>query len=96
MRYVGPRGVPLDEFLSWPQHSQDSALAWANHQASRCLGCGRHPDDQPRHPHVQVCLECVARQAAEKEARDTPGGHVVMVHGTRVDCPTCNRSARPG
>lgn len=89
MRYVGPRGIPLDEFLRWPQLSQDAALAWSGHEAQRCTGCGRHPDDQPRHPHDEVCLECAAMQGVRTKANDTPGAHVVMVHGTRGDCPTC-------
>ena len=94
MRYVGPRGIALDGFLTWPQHSQDAALSWAGHEGQRCPGCGRHPDDQPRHTHTEICLDCVAWAAAQAAIRDTPGGHAVWVHGTRADCPTCNPNAR--
>jgi len=95
MRYAGPRGIALDKFLTWPQHSQDAALSWAGHEGQRCPGrCGRHPADQPRHTHTGVCLECADLAAAEASVRDTPGGHVVWVHGTRADCPTCNPAAR--
>lgn len=95
MRYVGPRATPLDEFLRWPQLSQDAALAWSGHEAQRCAGCGRHSDDQPRHPHIEICPECVALKAAQAEANDIPGAHVLMAAGTRADCPTCTPHTAP-
>lgn len=45
MRYCGPRGIPHDEFLSWPNHSQDAALWWLIHDAQTCPGCGTRPDE---------------------------------------------------
>jgi hypothetical protein len=44
MDYCAPRGLPLSQFLSWPQIDQDAALAWQQRQAEVCGGCGIHPD----------------------------------------------------
>ncbi len=93
MAVVGPAGKPLTEFLTWPQHDQDLALAWQKHEAERCPGCGRHPDDEPRHFHVVVCLECKARQELSEQAAKQPGAHVVPVAGARHECPQCLKDA---
>lgn len=90
MRYVGPAARPLSEFLGWPAQDQAAALSWQAHEAHRCAGCGRHPDDPPRHPHVEICPDCVALDTARKELREEPGAHVVWAHGLRTDCPTCS------
>jgi len=89
MRYVGPRGIPLDGFLSWPQESQNAVLTWQGHEAARCGGCGVHPDEGPMHTHVEICLVCAAKAAAATETKDVPGAHVLLAPGTRGDCPKC-------
>src|SRR3546814_15450534 len=57
MRYCGPKGIPLEEFLKWSQSSQDAALEWQAHEDRRCRQCGYHPDEHPSgvHAHVEVC-----------------------------------------
>ena len=89
MRYCGPRGIPLSQFLAWAQPDQDTALAWQAREALRCGSCGHHPDDGPVHAHVEVCPSCAARAAASAEVRDTPGAHVHLAAGTPADCPQC-------
>lgn len=95
MGYVGPRGLPLDEFLSWSADSQDAALAWQAHEAARCASCGRHPDDQPRHPHIEVCPDCAALAATRRQANPEQGEHAVWAPGARTDCPVCNPKKPP-
>lgn len=95
MDYCGPRGIPLETFLDWPQLSQDAALTWAGYESRRCGECGVHPDEGPHHPHVNVCAHCAARDAAAKsEEGQLPGAHVTMAHGTSLDCPRCQLERR--
>jgi hypothetical protein len=90
MRYCGPRGIPLSTFLSWPRADQDAALTWQAHEAERCPGCGRHPDDPPTHAHKASCPTCAEQSEVAKKAHDLPGGHVQWSPGMRSDCPTCS------
>ena len=94
MGYVGPRGKPLSEFLSWSPEDQTNALSWQAHEAARCSTCGRHPDDPPRHPHVERCPDCAALAAARRQADPEQGEHVVWAAGAREHCPTCNETPR--
>lgn len=89
MAYCGPRGIPLSGFLSWDQHDQDAALAWAGHESRRCRSCGYHPDEGPRHTHVDVCPGCVQMDRASGDAKDIRGAHVRPVNGSLADCPRC-------
>lgn len=89
MRYVGPRGLPLSEFLSWPEQDQDAALAWQGHEARRCGTCGHHPDNGRVHAHVDICPGCAAREAVPKEDREMPGAHIRLAPGTADRCPRC-------
>lgn len=45
MAYVGPKGIPLSEFLTWDTHDQEAALLWQAHEARRCGQCRTHPWD---------------------------------------------------
>jgi hypothetical protein len=45
MAYCGPKGLPLSQFLAWPESDQDAALTWQAHEARKCTECGTHPDD---------------------------------------------------
>lgn len=94
MSVVGPRAMPLGEFLSWSQDDQDAQLVWQAREAARCPGCGRHPDDGPQHHHVVVCPSCVDRDRVAKQAAEIPGAHVIPVAGARATCPTCLQDAR--
>lgn len=87
MGYVGPRGIPLEEFLRWSRRSQDAALTWQAHEAARCPGCRRHPYDPPRHPHIEVCPECRAWAAASKAVKTDQGEHLVWAPGYAHECP---------
>ncbi len=90
MAYCGPRGIPLETFLDWPQLSQDAALVWAGHESRRCPECGTHPDEGPHHAHVNVCAGCAAREAkAGTEEAKLPGAHVNMAPGTTLECERC-------
>ncbi|HEX6468621.1 MAG TPA: hypothetical protein VF069_05945 [Streptosporangiaceae bacterium] len=77
MAYCGPRALPLSTFLSWPASDQDAALAWQQHEAQRCGGCGTHPHDWDadhggdRHAYVAVIHECPGCVALER-TRDAP------------------------
>lgn len=95
MRYCGPRGIPLSSFLGWPQEDQDAALAWQAHEAERCPGCGRHPDDPPTHPHVEICPSCRMQAAAGREVKRDQGEHLVWAQATVADCPVCNPKSSP-
>lgn len=44
MDYCGPRGLPHSVFLGWDDLDQAKALAWQQHSAQTCPGCGFHPD----------------------------------------------------
>lgn len=103
MAVVGPRVMPLSQFLGWSQMDQEAQLGWRAHEARRCPECGHHPDEEPRHWHVDVCTSCSQRAALVKEAAGVRGAHVVAVAGKKADCPRCkaeleadlaNRSAR--
>lgn len=89
MAYCGPRGIPLSTFLGWEQADQDAALSWAGYESRRCSSCGTHPDEPARHPHVDTCTSCVARDQAIADAKDLPGAHVHLVTGTPATCPRC-------
>ncbi len=95
MAYCGPRGIPLEEFLQWGELSQDAALQWQAYEARRCSSCGSHPDEGPRHAHVDVCAGCVARaHADESEDAKARGAHVRMAAGTAGTCERCLKEIR--
>jgi hypothetical protein len=88
MNYCGPLGLPLSEFLAWPQRDQDAALLWKMRSQQRCSECGTHPDDwDPAHggharahvAHEYTCPGCAAldnrRPAfhARRDKGDSPG-----------------------
>lgn len=64
MAYIGPLGIPLSTFLSWPEHDQDAALLWQAHESKRCHNCGTHPYDwNPdkggrRHAYLAQVVRC--------------------------------------
>lgn len=90
MAYCGPRGIPLEEFLEWGDLSQDAALAWQSYENRRCQSCGHHPEEGPRHAHVDVCPGCVARSHIdESEDAKVRGAHVRMAAGTPGTCQRC-------
>ncbi len=90
MAYCGPKGIPLEEFLAWGEASQDAALAWQAYEARRCPGCGAHPEEGPRHAHIDVCAGCVARgHAEESEDLKARGAHIRMAAGTPGQCRRC-------
>lgn len=73
MGYCGPRGIPLHEFLAWPQESQDAALAWMSPASRPCPGCGTFAEQwvsssgrpvEAGHWHEKVCPGCQRKQAA--------------------------------
>lgn len=104
MAYCGPRGIALHEFLTWPEESQEAALAWQAHEAKRCRNCGTHkadwigPNGRPNiaaHWTEEVCPGCQYlgseqdRLAADKDA---PRGVSLVRHdGHRLKCPTCSQ-----
>ncbi|WP_182112886.1 hypothetical protein [Actinotalea sp. JY-7876] len=99
MAYCGPRGIPLSAFLRWEQDDQDAALAWSGYEARRCSSCGTHPDEGPRHVHINVCSGCVERdRAAGDEAAKVRGAHIHLAGGTSASCPRCTaeRKANSG
>ncbi|NCT90256.1 hypothetical protein GXB85_04715 [Cellulomonas sp. APG4] len=94
MAYCGPRGIPLSVFLGWAQADQDAALAWVGYEARRCSSCGYHPDEGPRHAHIDVCPGCVSREAAaQDEDAKVRGAHVHMASGTTGECDRCVTTA---
>lgn len=102
MAYCGPRGIPLDTFLEWPQASQDAALQWQAHEDARCRGCGTHSDDwigddgrrvdAPIHWHPHLCFGCAEREKAMEGTRrePEPGVTVMAAAGPSHECPTCS------
>lgn len=90
MAYCGPRGIPLTEFLAWDDVDQDAALAWQSYEARRCRSCGHHPDEPPRHPHIDVCPDCVQLERTRNtDDAKVPGAHVHLAAGTAKSCPRC-------
>src|SRR3546814_5371021 len=81
MRYCGPKGIPLEEFLKWSQSSQDAALEWQAHEDRRCRQCGYHPDEHPSgvHAHVDVCPGCAARAKGQKALTAADDGAAVRL-----------------
>lgn len=95
MAYCGPKGIPLDEFLGWPETSQAAALAWQAHERRRCPACGYHPDDGQPHAHIDVCPGCVQVEHAQAtDDADARGAGVRLVRGTAAECPRCVSVAR--
>lgn len=100
MAYCGPRGIALDEFLSWSPASQDAAIEWAARESQRCTACGTWHDEwdlrngvYPYHAHPQLCPGQKAVQDLQNSVRMRDAGHgvqVVLAHGPAADCPTCN------
>lgn len=90
MAYCGPRAIPLTAFLAWDPSDQEAALSWQGYEARRCSGCGHHPDEPPRHPHVDVCPGCVVVERTRKgEDAQVSGAHVHMAHGLMTACDRC-------
>lgn len=90
MAYCGPRGIPLSTFLEWDKADQDAALSWQAYEARRCPGCGTHPDEGPKHYHVDVCATCVQldKKSKSDDAKAT-GAHLVGTPGTVGECVRC-------
>ena len=93
MGYCGPRGIPLSTFLSWDQHDQDAALAWAGYETQRCQSCGHHPLENLDgvHTHTEICPGCLARSRAGKAAKDTDGAVIHLARGPAGTCEHCRR-----
>lgn len=101
MAYCGPKGIPLHEFLAWPDESQQAALAWQAHEAHRCPGCGTHRDEwtedgRPRQAHhfaEEICPGCQslarARERLQGDANAPRGVGIVRHHGSAASCPVC-------
>lgn len=90
MAYCGPKGIPLDEFLSWSQHSQDAALHWQAQEARRCPGCSTLPEEwEPDlggsgNAYIAervICPGC-ARLNTVREDQPPPGRHYRLVPPT--------------
>lgn len=99
MAYCGPRALPLDEFLRWPESSQRAALDWQAYEARRCRSCGTHPDDIAEgtfHAHLEQCKGCQARQRVSEapEAKEGRGIYAVAVAQAATDCPRCSAVLR--
>ena len=86
------RGVPHSRFLSWPEHDQDKALAYAAYKASVCQGCGTRADEwEParggdRHAYeavAETCPGCQVRGDLERQLSDSgvevSGRYVALV-----------------
>lgn len=108
MAYCGPRGIPLSQFLSWPQSDQDAALGWAAHEAQRCQGCGTHPDDWNEkaggsrvayHAEIRECEGCVHLQRTRESERLSSGKerglHVRLAVGSFKACTRCRPPQPP-
>lgn len=90
MAYCGPRGIALDDFLSWSRASQDAALGWQSYEARRCRNCGHHPDEGASHVHTDVCPGCVKLSLArDSDEADITGAHTHLTHGSAAECPRC-------
>lgn len=95
MAYCGPRGIALDDFLSWSRASQDAALGWQAHEARRCRGCGWHPDEGKAHAHTDVCPHCVTLSTArETEGAQVKGAHTHLTGGSAAECERCMAEIR--
>lgn len=100
MAYCGPKGIPLHDFLGWPEESQQAALLWQAHEGKRHSACGTHAEDwfdadgrpvEAQHWHEKVCPGCQRKQRAE-EALDrdgTRGVFLAAADGPASRCPDC-------
>lgn len=103
MDYCGPRGIPLEEFLTWSQDSQQAALMWQAHEASRHGDCGTFRTDwvtgqpDPQHWHEEICPGCARLEQAQAAlaANETPTGglRLVAVSGPADECRLCKANA---
>jgi hypothetical protein len=101
MDYCGPKGIPLDVFLTWKESSQDAALAWQFHENRRCSGCGTHPDDwnekqggsrMAYHGEWYTCPGCIEQERLRESPEIQKAGrgvHVRLAHGSHGECNRC-------
>lgn len=98
MNYVGPRGIPLSEFLQWAPDDQQAALAWQADQNERCPHCGTAEWEWEQDPmfaatETRVCRGCNLRgheqKAQSKTAEHMPGLYVALVP-RQADPPAAN------
>lgn len=102
MAYCGPRGIPLDQFLTWPESSQQAAMHWQARE-SRRHDCGTHPEDWDpahggskdfQHWHPVVCIGCQKKQQAMEALKadndKTKGLGLAAALGPASACPQCN------
>jgi len=108
MDYCGPKGLGLHEFLSWPQESQDAALAWQAYNNRRCGQCGVHLDDwkedlggdrEAWHAEQYTCPGCLKLGRLQETLQDAKGGigpgvHTRLALGAPHDCPRCTPDGR--
>lgn len=99
MAYCGPHGIPLSQFLDWPQADQQAALSWQAHESRRCNGCGTHPDDwagnrDAFHGEHYQCPGCLKahRESEHPNVKDgkIPALHVRLKPGPKHACEWCN------
>ena len=79
VRVAVEHGISLDEFLTWPERSQDAALAWAVLQGNRCPA--GHPGEGMSDPDaVQVrrvyCATCAKVHGIEAAVKDRPDAQI--------------------
>lgn len=107
MDYCGPKGIALDDFLSWSEESQQAALQWQAWESRRCANCHTHAEDwdaksggskDHQHWHPQICIGCQKKEQAQaalaKDQDKTRGLGLVAVDGPSAKCPVCHPEVR--
>ena len=109
MDYIGPLGIPYDEWLDWPDLSKQAALAWQARERDRCPDCGQQRSDwfdddghevpdPPSLPAEYVCPSCEAldsyRRDKGEDRRD--GAKIVFKPAEVYDQDTDEAASIPG
>lgn len=102
MAYCGPRGIPLSQFLSWPEADQQAALGWQVNESRRCTACGTHPDEWDEksggdrnayHAELSQCPGCVQLERlkeAPEVVKGQRGVQMRLARGTAKECVRCH------
>lgn len=74
LAYCVPLGIPHSQFLSWPELDQDKAVAFLEHKAAECPGCGTRPEEfeGDREAFVAETRRCIGCELLELEQDGVP------------------------
>lgn len=74
LAYCVPLGLPHEEFLEWPEDSQDKALAYMRMKRSTCPDCGTRMEEweEDRFAYVSDSWQCPGCELLTMEDSNVP------------------------